>query len=97
MSKTVSVRLSDDVADAFQHEAEQRGVEPSEVLREAVTAFLEKTPGGVSMEQLRLDVLRTRALLRRFAQQMTDEKTADELVEESRLDVEEHLRKEGQS
>jgi hypothetical protein len=96
MSKTVAFRLPDDVADALQHEAERRDVEPSEVLREAVTAYLDGKTRPLQDSRLLVEVLRTRALVRRVLEEMTNEERVDQLVEGAYEDAALQLKEEGQ-
>jgi predicted transcriptional regulator len=95
MPQQFSVRLDDDLSAWLQEEAEKGKVTIAELLRQAAAQLATRQAGREQDTQLVTEVLRTRALLRRFIEHQTDEEMAEQLVETSRKDVAEYLKKEG--
>jgi hypothetical protein len=92
MSKPITIRFNDDLAEALTQEAERRGVEFGEVVRMAALSYLREETTPKEDNQLLIEVLRTRALLARHILEQTDKEMLKRLVKESRLDVEAQLK-----
>lgn len=76
-----TVRLPEAVATALQHEAARRGTTPADILRTAVTAYLEKEQAPEPHHELLYEIAKTRSVLLRFLDKQLGGTAVDQLLD----------------